>query len=149
MRNAAITEMSLELSYFASFYEAMRDASVQDPVAAYEHFAAAVVRRDVSAVLASLSDSYGRALRKSLSKKRFGALFELWCDTYPQYLGVAACYVDGDTATMEAQVQVDGVPLPGRVTLVHDGSNWRVDSESCADGRTRIPVSRLAPCKLT
>ncbi len=144
----AETDPLREPSPFAHGYGKLLDKT-QEPVAVYAEFLAAIERRDVDAVLAALSDDYGRGLRKSRAKARFNVLFELWCDTYPRHQGVTACFIDGDTATMEAQVEVEGASLPGRVTLVHDGATWRVGSERCADGRTRIPVSRLSPCKLT
>ena len=145
----AAVDIQSQHSLLAHLHHMIGAAGGHDAVDAYEEFVAALARRDVDAVLGRLSENYGRGLRKSCGKMRFNALFELWCETYPRHLCVAACFVDGDTATMETQVEVDGAPLPGRVTLVHDGATWRVDSERCADGRTRIPVTRLSPCKLT
>jgi hypothetical protein len=144
-----IAEMPMQLSVGELFCLATQDMTVQNPVIAYELFVAATGRRDVEAVLAGLSERYGAGLRNSRAKTRFSAVFELWCGTYPRHVSIAACFIDGDTATMEAQYEIDGTSLPGRVTMVHDGSTWRVDSESCADGRTRIPMSKLAPCKLS
>jgi hypothetical protein len=118
----------------------------QDPTLAYEDLTAAIARRDVDDVLARLSTGYGRHLRASREKRRFGALFELWCETFPRLREVIACFIDGDCAILETHVDCDGVCKEGRVYLVHDGDRWRIDSERCTDGRTRIPLARLSPC---
>lgn len=124
----------------------MHDERCNEPARTYAQLAAAIAQRDVEGVLVGLSPAYGRHLRAARAKRRFPALFELWCETFPRLIDVIACFVDGDSATLETLVECDGGAECGRVILVHDGAGWRIDSERCANGRTRIPLGRLSPC---
>ena len=123
--------------------------TAQQLAAAYGEFIAAVARRDAEAVLARMSDDYGRNLRLHRHSRSFPTFFELWCENYPRHLEVSACFVDGDSAILETQVEHAGVALAGRVTLEYEDDAWRVGSERCADGRTRIPTGRASRCQLT
>lgn len=121
--------------------------AVQEPAAAYEDFVAAVARRDAQAVLARMSDDYGKNLRLNSRSRSFATFFQLWCEDYPQHVEVSACFVDGDSAILETQVEHDGAALAGRVTLELEGDAWKVGSERCADGRTRIPTGQRSPAR--
>lgn len=120
-----------------------------EPAAAYAEFVAAVARRDVEAVLARMSDDYGKSLRLNRHSRSFATFFKLWCENYPQHVEVSACCVDGDSAILEIQVEHAGAALAGHVTLELEGHAWRVGSERCADGRTRIPTGRSSQSQLT
>lgn len=136
-------------SGFAHVLQKLLDRT-DEPVAAYQEFVRAVGRCDADIVLARICGSYGRGLRRWHNRPSFRKFFELWCENYPRHLEVTACFVDDDTAILETQAETEGgLPLLGRVTLVHCGDAWRVSSERCADGRTRIPAARLSPRQAT
>ena|SRR5450432_1630615 len=144
----AMVEKQRKLSLLARFYNATNDLAWQNPAQAYAAFLAAVARRDANAVLARMSEDYSRKLRGYRSRPDFARFFELWCENFPRHSEVVACFIDGDTATMETTSEDDGGSLAaGRVVMVLNDGRWRVASERCDNGRTRIPTGRLLPCQ--
>jgi hypothetical protein len=117
-----------------------------DPVEDYAAFVAAVARRDSDGVLDGLCVQSGAGLRRYRERPRFAQIFDLWCQYFPEHLETIACYVDGDTAILETNHRSDAGIVTGRVTMVHERGAWRVSSERCAGGRTRIPVAGFVPC---
>jgi hypothetical protein len=122
---------------------ALNENVLDDPARAYVKYAAAIQHRDVEAVLEKLSEDYGRHLRAAHEMGRFPALFELWCETFPRLVGVVACFVDGDCATVEMLLQSDGRVETGYATLVRHAADWFVDFERRASGLARIPSGRV------
>jgi hypothetical protein len=114
-----------------------------DPTAVYEEFIAAVLRRDVDGALARMTNAYAGGLRAWRDESGFQAFFELWCDNYPRYVAIVDCVVDGDKAIIQIRSDSDNAPVYARVTLMRDHDVWRVSSERCADGRTRMPTRRV------
>jgi hypothetical protein len=137
-------QMLSALSALAHACRARSDAA-QEPAVAYEEFVAAVARRDAQAVLARMSDDYGKSLRLNRHSRSFATFFQLWCEDYPRHVEVAACFVDGDSAILETRVEHAGAALAGCVILELQDDAWRVGSERCADGRTRIPTGQRSP----
>ena len=109
----------------------------------YEEFIAAVLRRDVDGALARMTNAYAGGLRAWRDESGFQAFFELWCDNYPRYVAIVDCVVDGDKAIIQIRSDSDNAPVYARVTLMRDHDVWRVSSERCADGRTRMPTRRV------
>jgi hypothetical protein len=148
MHSVQMTSQAEMLRALSEAAHAGRAATATGPAAAYEEFVAAVARRDAAAVLARMSEDYGRNLRLSRRSASFTMFFELWCENYPQHIEVCACFVDGDSAILETQAELDGAPVAGRVIMEYGGDAWHVSSERCADGRSRIPTGRSSRCQL-
>ena len=69
-----------------------------------------------------------------IQAERFlGINFGLWCDSYPATVQVISCYIDGTTATLEVEGNVDGKCVRARVVMQHGHDGWRVDQESFID----------------
>jgi hypothetical protein len=114
-----------------------------DPKSVYQEFIAALLRRDVDGALARMTNGYGSGLRAWRDKSGFQAFFEQWCDSYPRYVDTVGCVVDGDRATIQIRTGSHDAPVYARVILMRDEDVWRVSSERCADGRTRMPTRRV------
>lgn len=103
------------------------------PAAVWRKYLAAIADRDVEVVLETMTVEYARQLRALRPTRDFGPLFELWCASQPRLISVTACFVAGDTATLEGR---EGRDLC-RVQMRQVDGVWRVSAEEFIRGSQR------------
>jgi WD40 repeat protein len=97
----------------------------EEVLAAYRTFRQAVADRDLAAV----NRAVARERRSAAGESEAGVLLELASAMAPADPRLVRVTVDGDSARVALEAEVDGEPIPGEAVLVRQDGAWKLHEE--------------------